>query len=153
MATKVKKNTSKPRATAKTKAASRKGSTARPTKKPAQRQPQGLTDQQRLDAIGLGLMAAAVFFAFVFYFGWEGGKLGNGLATGMEYLIGQGAYLVPLGLAAAGFVAILRSVLPENAFRWPAVTMLCAGILMALSAGVFGLGGSVPVKHVVFDPD
>jgi S-DNA-T family DNA segregation ATPase FtsK/SpoIIIE len=153
MATKVKKSTSKPRATAKTKAAPRKGSTARPTKKPAPRQAPGLTDQQRLDAIGLGLMAAAVFFAFVFYFGWQGGKLGDGIATGMQYLIGQGAYLVPLGLAAGGFVAILRGVLPENAFRWPAVTMFCAGILMALSAGLFGLGAATPVKHVVFDPD
>ncbi|MGK2879193.1 MAG: DNA translocase FtsK 4TM domain-containing protein [Solirubrobacterales bacterium] len=153
MATKVKKNTSKPRATARTKSAPRKGASTRATKKSAARRAPGLTDQQRLDAIGLGLMAAAVFFAFVFYFGWQGGKLGNGIATGMEYLIGQGAYLVPLGLAAAGFVAILRSVLPEGAIRWPAVTMLCAGILLALSAGLFGLGASVPAKHVVFDPD
>jgi S-DNA-T family DNA segregation ATPase FtsK/SpoIIIE len=153
MATKVKKPTGKPRATAKTKSAPRKGSTARPKAKPAPRQSPGLTDQQRLDAIGLGLMAAAVFFAFVFYFGWQGGKLGDGIAAGMEYLVGQGAYLVPLALAAAGFVAILRGVLPERAFRWPAVTMLCAGILIALSAGLFGLGASAPAQHVVFDPD
>lgn len=64
MATKVKKNTSKPRATARTKAASRRAP--------------GLTDQQRLDAIGLGLMAAAVFFAFVFYFGWQGESSATG---------------------------------------------------------------------------
>ncbi|MBJ7458009.1 MAG: DNA translocase FtsK 4TM domain-containing protein [Thermoleophilaceae bacterium] len=149
----MKKNTSKPRATAKTKAAPRKGAATSATKRPTSRRAPGLTDQQRLDAIGLGLMAAAVFFAFVFYFGWQGGNLGNAIATGMEYLIGQGAYLVPLGLAAAGFVAILRSVLPERAVRWPAVTMLCAGILLALSAGLFGLGAPVPAKHVVFDPE
>ncbi|MBI2691984.1 MAG: DNA translocase FtsK 4TM domain-containing protein [Solirubrobacterales bacterium] len=148
----MKKNTSKPRATAKTKAAPRKGATARPKGKPAPRQAPGLTDQQRLDAIGLGVMALAVFFAFILYFGGQGGKLGDGIVTGMQYLIGHGAYLVPLALAAGGFVAVFRAVLPERAFRWPAVTMLCAGILIALSAGLLGLGASAPAKHVVFDP-
>ncbi|MBJ7353814.1 MAG: DNA translocase FtsK [Thermoleophilaceae bacterium] len=152
MATKVKKNTSKPRATAKTKAAPRKPASARPRSKPAPRSAPGLTDQQRLDAIGLGLMAAAVFFAFILYFGGQGGKLGDGIVTGMQYLIGQGAYLVPLALATGGFVAVFRTVLPERAFRWPAVAMLCAGILIALSAGLLGLGASVPARHVVFDP-
>lgn len=152
MATKVKKNTSKPRATAKTKAATRKGAPARPKAKPAPRQAPGLTDQQRLDAIGLGIMAVAVFFAFILYFGGQGGKLGDGIVTGLQYLIGQGAYLVPLALAVGGFVAVFREVLPERAFRWPAVTMLFAGVLIALSAGLLGLGASAPAKHVVFDP-
>ncbi len=156
MATKVKKNTAKPRATAKTRPAARK-QPAKPRKSPA-RAPQAsrgaqLTDQQRLDAIGLGLMAAAVFFAFVLYFGWQGGKLGDAIATAFLYLIGHGAYLVPLGLAAAGFVAILRPALPENAFRWPAVSMMSAGILLGLSAGVLGLGADEPAKHLVFSPD
>lgn len=152
MATKVKKNTSRAGSTAKTRAATRKPA-SRPAKKPAPRTAPGLTDQQRLDAIGLALMAAAVFFAFVLYFGWQGGKLGDGIATAMQYLVGHGAYLVPLALATAGFVAILRPALPENAFRWPAVTMLCSGILLALAAGVFGLGADEPAKHLVFSPD
>ncbi|MFT4048440.1 MAG: DNA translocase FtsK 4TM domain-containing protein [Solirubrobacterales bacterium] len=158
MATKVKKNTGKARPTAKTRAATRKPA---PRKAPAKKAParpaparhtSELTPQQRLDAIGLGLMAAAVFFAFVLYFGWQGGKLGDGIATGFEYLIGRGAYLVPLGLAAAGFVAILRSALPENSFRWPAVTMLSAGALLLLATGAGGLGGQAPAHHVAFDP-
>lgn len=28
--------------------------------------------QQRMDAIGLAMLAAAVFFSFVLYFGWQG---------------------------------------------------------------------------------
>lgn len=153
MATKVKKNTAKARPTAKTKAATRKPA---PRKSPAKKQParraNELTPQQRMDAIGLGLMAAAVFFAFVLYFGWQGGKLGDGIATGLEYLIGRGAYLVPLALAGAGFVAILRSALPENSFRWPATTMLFGGILLLLATGVAGIGADAPTHHVVFEP-
>ena len=30
--------------------------------------------QRDLDLIGLGLVAMAAFFAFVFYLGWDGGK-------------------------------------------------------------------------------
>jgi S-DNA-T family DNA segregation ATPase FtsK/SpoIIIE len=152
---------------AKTKTSSRTAATRKATRKPAakprakakpakarqaQRSASTLTDQQRLDAIGLGLMATAVFFAFVLYFGWQGGKLGDSIATALEFFVGQGAYLVPLALAGAGLVAVLRSTLPERGFRWPAVLILAAGVLLALSAGVFGLGESEPARHVVFEP-
>ena len=156
MATKSKKNTAKPRPTAKTKVQPRSaagrsaGKRTASKKQPAPRGAQ-LTSQQRLDAIGLGLMAVAVFFAFVLYFGWQGGKLGDGIATALLYVFGQGAYLVPLGLSLGGVVAIMRPTLPIGAFRWPAITMFCAGVLLALSAGLFGLGANEPVKHVVFD--
>ena len=122
-------------------------------KQPTRRSGSTLTHQQRLDAIGLGLMACAAFFAFVFYFGWQGGKLGDGLASLMFSLIGQAAYLVPLALAAGGIVAILRPVLPEMSFRWPAITMVSAGVLLALSAGTLGLGAPTPAEHVVFNAD
>lgn len=148
MATKTKKNTGKrPTGKGRQTAATRKA----PANRMASRADQ-LTNQQRLDAIGLGLMAAAVFFAFVLYFGWQGGKLGNAVATTFEYLLGHGAFLVPLGLAAAGFVAILRSALPERAFRWPAVTLFSSGILLALAVGLAGLGADEPAKHIAFDP-
>lgn len=149
----ARKSTPKKAATAKTRV--QPGGRKQPTTKgrPAPRRAPQMTDQQRLDAIGLGLMAAAVFFAFVFYFGWQGGKLGEAIATVGEFVVGQGAYLLPLFLAGGGLVAILRPVLPENAFRWPAVTMFCGGILLALSAGTLGLGENEPLKHVVFNPD
>ena len=158
MATKV-KNTRKPapkgKARSNTKATvkAKSGNSARkPAPKRAQQnRTSTISDQQRLDAIGLALMAASVFFAFVFYFGWQGGKLGDGLQSLFTSLIGQAAYLVPLALAAAGIVAILRSVMPEASFRWPAVAMLSAGVLLALAAGLFGLGADKPVHHVIFN--
>jgi S-DNA-T family DNA segregation ATPase FtsK/SpoIIIE len=156
MATKVKQKKKRPSTTAKTRPATRKPaakSAKRPAPRASDRRAPELTDQQRLDAIGLGLMAAAVFFSFVLYFGWQGGKLGNAIATALEYLVGQGAYLVPLGLAACGFVCILRSALPERACRWPAALTLCAGLLLALAAGAFGLGADEPVRHIAFTPE
>ncbi len=136
-------------------AARKKSATAR-TKKaaPVSRVRSGeITHQQRLDAIGLAMLAAAVFFAFVFYFGWQGGKLGDGVASLMTSLVGQGAYLLPLALAVGGMVAIMRPVLPEMSFRWPSVTMLSAGVLLGLSAGTLGLGAPTPTPHEIFNPE
>ncbi|MGB1583217.1 MAG: DNA translocase FtsK 4TM domain-containing protein [Solirubrobacterales bacterium] len=160
MATKT-KNTRKPAAKRSTagktaRPAARKKSATVRTKKsaPSRRARSGeITRQQRLDAIGLAMLAGAVFFAFVFYFGWQGGKLGDGVASLMTSLVGQGAYLVPLALAIGGMVAIMRPVLPEMSFRWPAVTMLSAGVLLGLSAGTLGLGASTPALHEIFNPE
>jgi S-DNA-T family DNA segregation ATPase FtsK/SpoIIIE len=45
-------------------------------------------EQRHLDLIGLFLIAAGVYLSFVFFFGWDGGKVGYGLETGLEYLFG-----------------------------------------------------------------
>lgn len=149
MATKNKKPAARrsPRGKATTK--TRKATTARSRPAAAQE----LSAQQRLDAIGLGLLAAAAFLAFVLYFGWQGGRLGDGLATALGYAFGQGANIVPVAVAAVGTVLILRTALPERALRWPAATVLFAGILLALSTGILGLGAAEPHAHVFFAPD
>ncbi|MBK5230528.1 MAG: DNA translocase FtsK, partial [Thermoleophilia bacterium] len=119
------------------------------------RRPAGarLTGQQRRDALGLGLLASAVFFAFVFYLGWQGGRLGGAIESALTALAGQAAFLAPVALAVAGAVAILRPALPSPAFRWPAALMLCCGLLLALAAGTLGLGASQPARHTVFAAD
>ncbi|MBI4898776.1 MAG: DNA translocase FtsK 4TM domain-containing protein [Actinobacteria bacterium] len=111
-----------------------------------------LTNQQRRDAIGLGLLASAAFFGFVFYLGWQGGRLGGAIVDGLTALAGRGAYLVPVALAIAGTVAILRPTLPALAFRKPAFFMLATGLLLAFSAGTFGLGAATPAHHEIFNP-
>ena len=45
-------------------------------------------DQSQKDLLGLALVGAAVFFAFVFYLGWDGGKVGEALADGFIWLFG-----------------------------------------------------------------
>jgi S-DNA-T family DNA segregation ATPase FtsK/SpoIIIE len=49
--------------------------------------PQGL-EQRHLDLIGLFLIAAGVYLSFVLFFGWNGGKVGYGIETGLAYLVG-----------------------------------------------------------------
>jgi len=49
--------------------------------------PQGL-EQRHLDLIGLILIAVGVYLSFVLFFGWDGGKVGYGIETGLEYAFG-----------------------------------------------------------------
>jgi len=64
--------------------------------------PEGL-QQRHLDLIGLALIAAGVYLCFVLFFGWEGGKVGYGLETGLEYLFGAvGARIATVLMLAVG---------------------------------------------------
>jgi S-DNA-T family DNA segregation ATPase FtsK/SpoIIIE len=49
--------------------------------------PAGL-EQRHLDLIGLFLVAFGVYLVFVLFAGWEGGKVGYGVETGLTYLFG-----------------------------------------------------------------
>ncbi len=50
--------------------------------------PEGL-GQRHLDVIGVFLIAAGVYLCFVLFFGWDGGKVGYGVETALEYLFGE----------------------------------------------------------------
>jgi S-DNA-T family DNA segregation ATPase FtsK/SpoIIIE len=68
--------------------------------------PHGL-DQRHLDLIGLFLIAVGVYLAFVLFFGWEGGKVGYGIETGLEYLFGAvGARIATVLLLVTGAVMV-----------------------------------------------
>ena len=59
-------------------------------------------EQHHLDLIGLAGVALACFLAFVFYLGWDGGNVGEGLARGLLVLLGAVGYATPLVLLGAG---------------------------------------------------
>ncbi len=68
--------------------------------------PEGL-QQRHLDLIGLFLIAAGVYLTFVLFFGWDGGKVGYGLETGLEYLVGRvGAKIATLLMLAVGAMLV-----------------------------------------------
>jgi S-DNA-T family DNA segregation ATPase FtsK/SpoIIIE len=68
--------------------------------------PEGL-QQRHLDLIGLFLIAAGVYLSFVLFFGWDGGKVGYGLETGLEYLLGKvGARIVTVLMLAVGAMLV-----------------------------------------------
>jgi DNA segregation ATPase FtsK/SpoIIIE, S-DNA-T family len=60
-------------------------------------------EQRHLDLIGIFLVAAGVYLVFVLFFGWEGGKVGYGVETGLSYLFGKvGARIFTLLILVAG---------------------------------------------------
>jgi DNA segregation ATPase FtsK/SpoIIIE, S-DNA-T family len=70
------------------------------------RMPQGL-EQRHLDLIGLLLIAAGVYLTFVLFFGWDGGKVGYGVQTGLEYLFGAvGARIATVLILVVGGVLV-----------------------------------------------
>jgi len=72
----------------KTPAARRKPKAKAKASKPRLHLPQAL-EQRHLDLIGLALIAAGVYLSFVLFFGWDGGKVGSGVETGLTYLVGN----------------------------------------------------------------
>jgi S-DNA-T family DNA segregation ATPase FtsK/SpoIIIE len=107
-------------------------------------------EQHQLDLMGLGLVALAAFLAFVFYLGWDGGKVGEGLASVFVFLFGGVGYLVPVALFGAGAVLVLRPLLPSvRPFRSGAICLLLA-LMLGLAAGSFGLGPDHPARHGYF---
>ncbi len=67
----------------------KRGSKARKSK-PAKGRPQLPISlgQRHVDLIGLFLIAAGIYLTFVLFFGWEGGKVGYGIETALEYAVG-----------------------------------------------------------------
>jgi len=68
--------------------------------------PEGL-QQRHLDLIGLFLIAAGVYLSFVLFFGWDGGKVGYGVETGLEYMFGRvGARIATVLMLATGAMLV-----------------------------------------------
>src|SRR4051812_29955707 len=118
---------------------------------PSFRMPQ--LDQHQLDLLGLGLVALAAFFAPVFYLGWDGGKVGEALASAFVYLLGGVAYLVPIAFFTSGALIVLRPLLPTlRPFRAGAICLALA-LLLGLAGTLFGLGSAHPPREGFFHPD
>jgi DNA segregation ATPase FtsK/SpoIIIE, S-DNA-T family len=97
-------------------------------------------EQRHYDVIGLGLVATAIFFSFVVYMGWDGGRAGDAAVDGMRVLIGAVHYIVPIALMAAGAILVLRPVLPAvRPFKTGAILLFLA-LTLALAGGTLGLG-------------
>ncbi len=76
------------------------------SRRPRLRLPEGL-QQRQLDLIGIFLIAAGVYLSFVLFFGWDGGKVGYGVETGLEYLFGAvGARIATVLMLAVGAMLV-----------------------------------------------
>src|SRR3954466_6374419 len=105
------------------------------------------------DVVGLGLVALAVFFATVFYFGWAGGEVGEAMADGILFLFGSAGYLAPIALFASGAAIVIRPMLPAvHPFKTGGVC-LAAALTLGLAAGSLGLGPGDTPRDGFFDAD
>src|SRR4051812_20201321 len=108
-------------------------------------------EQRHLDLIGLGMVGFAALFAFVFYLGWSGGKVGGALADGILVCFGAAGYLAPVGLFCFGALLVLRPMLPTvRPFKAAAFCLMC-GLTLGLAAGSLGLGPGHVARHGFFD--
>ena len=123
-----------------------------PTTKPRRKPPPGKSrarakrsgrtrptlEQKHLDLLGLGLVALALFMAFLLYGGWDGGRAGQGIVDGATWALGELRFGVPIACAAVGAILVLRPVLPAvRPFRAGGVCLALAGSL-GLAAGTIG---------------
>ena len=99
---------------------------------------------------GLGAIALGLYLGAVLYFGWNGGYVGGWLGDGLDKLIGDAKYVVPVALAVLGALVVTRSALVDvRPFRTGMAVLGC-GLMITLGkdqGGYLGqlLGGAVGV--------
>src|SRR5438874_2651881 len=99
---------------------------------------------------GLGAIALGLYLGAVLYFGWNGGYVGGWLGEGLDKLIGDAKYVVPVALAVLGALVVTRSALVDvRPFRTGMAVLGC-GLMIALGkdqGGYLGqlMGGAVGV--------
>ncbi len=143
----------KRRSTARSRARSRPRSSRKPARenRPRPREIIAGLEQRHLDLIGLGACAVAVYLGCVLYVGWEGGPVGDSLASALADLTGRVAYLAPIALTGWGVALILRPMIKAPAAAGAGVVLLMASLLLAFAAETAGLGPSHPARHGYFD--
>ena len=100
------------------------------------------------ELVGLGLAALGLFFASLLLLGWEGGIVGETVEEALRDVVGNAAYVLPIGLVAVGSLMLFRSALVElKPFR-TGVVLATAGLMITLGSdhgGTFGslLGGGL----------
>ncbi len=99
---------------------------------------------------GLGSVALGLFLGAVLYFGWSGGYVGGWLDEGLDRLIGDARYVLPVVLVALGALVVTRSALVDvRPFRTGLAVLGC-GLMITLGrdqGGYLGqlLGGAVGI--------
>ncbi|HEU4462092.1 MAG TPA: DNA translocase FtsK, partial [Solirubrobacterales bacterium] len=112
----------------------------KPKAKAGLRLPAGL-EQRHIDLIALFLVAFGVYLVFVLFFGWEGGKVGYGVETGLTYLFGS---------VGARIFTVLLLVVGGMLLTGTSVSALARGVgrgLRATFRGAFA-GGDAAARTV-----
>jgi DNA segregation ATPase FtsK/SpoIIIE, S-DNA-T family len=108
------------------------------------------TRGQHPELWGLGSIALGLFLGAVLYFGWNGGYVGGWLGDGLDRLVGDAKYVVPVALVVLGALVVTRSALVDvRPFRTGTAVLGC-GLMITLGkdqGGYLGrlLGGGVGI--------
>ena len=97
-------------------------------------------ERHHLDLLGLGLVAFAVFLAFVIWLRWDGGQVGTAVVEGLKWLVGGVHVVAPIAAMTAGALLVLRPVMPAVRPIRAGTACLVAGLLLGLTAGTLGMG-------------
>jgi DNA segregation ATPase FtsK/SpoIIIE, S-DNA-T family len=97
-------------------------------------------EPHHVDILGLGLIALGILLGGVAYAGWDGGALGNGVMTGLRFVLGALGYVVPAALVVSGALVLARELRPPGRPLRAGVICLTASITLALAAGTLGVG-------------
>src|SRR5262252_7255252 len=92
---------------------------------------------------GLGAVALGLFLGAVLYFGWNGGYVGGWLGDGLDRLVGDAKYAVPVALVALGGLMVAKSALVDvRPFRMGLV-VFAAGLMISLGKDQGGYLGQL----------
>jgi S-DNA-T family DNA segregation ATPase FtsK/SpoIIIE len=101
-------------------------------------------DERQRDVLALGLVAVGVFLGFVLYLGWDGGRVGHGLAVALGWSVGRARGLTPVALVVGGGAMLMAPVLPALRPLRTGGICLGAAIVLALAAGTLGVSAGTP---------
>jgi S-DNA-T family DNA segregation ATPase FtsK/SpoIIIE len=99
-------------------------------------------DQRQIDMLGFATIAVGVFMGFVLYGGWNGGRVGQGLAEALGWCVGRAKVFAPIALVAGGGALLARPAWPQMRPLRTGATCLAAAMTMALAAGTLGVSSS-----------
>jgi len=100
--------------------------------------------QNQRDVLGLGLAAVGVFMGFVLYGHWDGGKLGQGLASVLGWCFGEARALAPAALLIGGSALLFAQFMPTRRPLRTGGLCLFAAATLALAAGTLGVSSGTP---------
>jgi S-DNA-T family DNA segregation ATPase FtsK/SpoIIIE len=92
--------------------------------------------------LGFATIAVGVFMGFVLYGGWNGGRVGQGLAEGLGWCVGEAKVFAPIVLVAGGGALLARPAWPQMRPLRTGATCLAAAVMLGLAAGTLGVSSS-----------
>jgi DNA segregation ATPase FtsK/SpoIIIE, S-DNA-T family len=105
-------------------------------------------EPHHIDILALALVALGIFLGGVSYLGWAGGTLGDGAVRATRFVLGVLGDAVPVALAVAGVLILMREWRPPARPLRTGLGCLVAAITLILAAGTLGIGpGAAPAAQ------